>query len=73
MKGILEKIQYFIGNDLSLWEINNKSWDVLFWWGPKLDPIFNVLGGGEWFCVLILQNAAIPGLDRQLCILPDYR
>ena len=30
MKGILEKIKYFIGNNLSLWEINNKSWDVLF-------------------------------------------
>ena len=42
----------------------NKSWDVLFRRGPKLDSIFNVLGGGEWFGVFILQNVAIPGLGN---------
>ena len=42
----------------------NKSRDVLFRWGPKSDPIFNVLGGGEWFGVFILQNVAIPGLGH---------
>ena len=39
-------------------------WDVLFRWGPKSDPIFDVLGGGEWFGVFILQNAATRGLGH---------
>ena len=42
----------------------NKSRDVLFRWGPKSDPIFDVLGGGEWFGVFILQNVAIRGLGH---------
>ena len=51
----------------------NKSWDVLFRRGPKLDSIFNVLGGGQWFGVFILQNVTIPGLAHYWCILHEYR